>query len=219
MRSALLSTLLAVPDEERHGLALELVELARSAVLGDLAADVAHNVADPLFGVPGLVDLLLDGAPPGSDEEKRLQLLRQTALEMKGTLRALLDFARPAGDEPARADLADAVREALALVRHGAGRALEVAERYPPEPVLVACPPSLAAQAALHLLLDARRAGGPVTVEVVGAALRVAPAAEESLGLAAAGAIAASYGGALEHEAGTVTLRLLRESRAGSSGD
>src|SRR4051812_37817752 len=86
-RLTLLSTILSFPDDQRPALERELVPLARSAALGDLSADVAHDVANPLFGVLGLVDLLLDDAAPGTDDEARLRLVRQAALEMKATLR------------------------------------------------------------------------------------------------------------------------------------
>src|ERR1700688_4174701 len=87
----LLSTLLSLPDDRRAAVERLLVPLARSAALGELAADVAHDVANPLFGAIGLVDLLLEDAAPASEEAARLQLLQQTTLEMKGTLQVLLD--------------------------------------------------------------------------------------------------------------------------------
>lgn len=212
---ALLSTLLSLPDEHA------LVPLARSAALGDLAADVAHDLANSLFGVLGLVDLLLADATPETEDEERLRLLRQTALELKGTLHSLLDFARPAGEEPPRGDLAAAAGAALRLVRHGIGKSLEVDERIGAEPRWVACPESLLVQAALHLVLAARTVGGPVAVEVGDGALRVSPAGPESLGIRAVGLIASAHGGALERAADGLTLRLpaLRETRTDPSAD
>ena len=61
-----------------------------------------------------------------------------------------------AASEAARADLAAAVQAALGLVRHGTASSLEVDERYPAVPQLVACPEPLLRQAVLHLLLAAR---------------------------------------------------------------
>jgi signal transduction histidine kinase len=213
-RSALLSTLLSLPDESRPAVERALLPLARSAALGDLAADVAHDLANPLLGVLGLAELLLDDATPGTEEEERLRLLHLTAVELKGNLRALLDFARPADDVRAEADLAAAARRALAFVRKGAGKTLEVDERYPEEPQLVACPEPLAVQAALHVLLAARAAGPAIAIAVADGALRVAPAGPESLGLVAAARIAADHAGSLERSGDALTLRLpLRESR------
>jgi signal transduction histidine kinase len=203
----LLSTVLSLPDTERAAVERALAEVARAAALGGLAADIAHDVANPLFGVLGLVELLLDDATPGSEDEDRLRLLRRTVLDLKGSVGALLDFARPAPAAPARAELATAATSALGLVRHGAGKALEVEERYG-EAEAVACPEPLLVEAVLHLLLAARAGGGPLELDVEGRTLRVAPAGPESLGELAARRIAAGQGGSLTRNGGAFVLTL-----------
>ncbi len=202
----LLSTLLSLPDDRRAAVERLLVPLARAAALGELAADVAHDVANPLFGAIGLVDLLLEDAAPASAEAARLQLLQQTTLEMKGTLQVLLDFTRLAGESAGQASLDEAVRSALQLLRHGKGRALSVEERYPPEPVIVPCPPGALVQAVLQLLLAGRGARGLV-VEVSGPTLRISPAPAESVGALVAERIVTDNGGRLERDASSITLR------------
>src|SRR3979490_1094065 len=174
----LLSTLLSLPAARRAAVERLLVPLARAAALGELAADVAHDVANPLFGAIGLVDLLLEDAAPASEEAAHLQLLQQTTLEMKGTLQVLLDFARLAGESASRAALDGAPRSALQLLRHGRGRSLAVEERYPSEAVFVPCPPGPLVQAVLQLLLAARGTRGLV-LEVSGPTLQVSPAPAE----------------------------------------
>jgi signal transduction histidine kinase len=212
-----LSTIHGLAGGERAAAERDLVPLARSAALGDLAADVAHDVANPLFGVLGLVEILLEDATPGTADADRLRLLHRTALELRVTLRDLLDFARPDeyGSEeygPERygtpGDLAAAARTALDLVRHGRGRSLEVKERLPAGPQLVACPEPALEQAALHLLLAARDAGGTVSVEVGAGGLRVAPAGADGVGVLVAARIAADHGGALEADRDGRVLRL-----------
>jgi signal transduction histidine kinase len=202
----LLSTLLSLPDDRRAALERHLVALTRAAALGELTADVAHDVANPLFGVMGLVDLLLEDAPTGSEEAARLQLLQRTTLEMKGSLQGLLDFARLAGDDTARASLAGAAAEATRLLRHGARRTLAVEERYPAEPVDVPCPRGQLVQAILQLLL-AGRADGKVVVEVDGSSLRLSPAPETTLGSVVAARIVSDSGGTVERDERSVTLR------------
>jgi signal transduction histidine kinase len=207
----LLSTLLTLPEEQRAVLERELLPLARSAALGELAADIGHDLANPLFAVLGLVDLALVDAEPGSTAEERLRLAKQTALELKDNLRALLDFARPAeGHESARLD--EAARVAIALVRHGRAKELKVSARYPAEPVVVRCAAGALAQAALHLVAAARASAGdagPIEVEVTeDGVLRVGPAAPGGLGAIAAGRIAADHGGSLTQEGDTLALRL-----------
>ena len=184
----------------------ELTPLARAAALGDLAADVAHDIANPLFGVLGLVDLLIEDAAAGSEDEDRLRLLRQTALEMKATLEILLEFARSPDGEPAEASLEDAARQALELLRHGVGRSLEVDERYPPGPAIVPCPPGALALAVLHLLL-ATRETGRIELEVGNRSLRVSPSPVESIGVLVAARITVDHGGTVERAEGSLTLR------------
>jgi signal transduction histidine kinase len=201
----LLSTLLSLPDDRRAAVERLLVPLARAAALGELAADVAHDVANPLFGAIGLVELLLEDATPASEEAARLQLLQQTTLEMKGTLQVLLDFTRLAGESDGEASLDDAVRSALQLLRHGTGRALVVEERYPAEPVIVPCPPGALVQAVLQLLLAARGARALVA-EVSGPTLRISPAPPESVGTLVAERIVTDNGGRLDRTPSSITL-------------
>ena len=137
-----------------------------------------------------------------------MRLVQQAALEMKSTLRVLLDFARPADGEPAQASLDDAVREALVLLRHGTGRPLEVDERYPDEPAIVPCPPDALVQAVLHLLLAVGEAGR-LEVEVGPASVRIFPSPPESLGVLVAGRIVADHGGSVERTASSLTLRFV----------
>jgi signal transduction histidine kinase len=203
----LLSTLLSLPDDRRAAVERLLVPLARAAALGELAADVAHDVANPLFGAIGLVDLLLEDAAPASEEAARLQLLQQTTLEMKGTLQVLLDFTRLAGESAGQASLDEAVRSALRLLRHGTGRGLAVEERYPPESVIVPCPPGALVQAVLQLLLAARTSRGGLIVEVSGPTLRISPAPAESVGTLVAERIVTDHGGRLDRDVGSITLR------------
>jgi signal transduction histidine kinase len=204
--SDLLSALRSLSDGDRAAVETGLVPLARSAALGDLAADFAHDVANSLFGILGLAELLLDDVEPGSEDEERLRLLRQTAVELKGSLQGLLGLTRADPEATGPGDLAASARTALAAARYGVGRSLTVTERYPDEPVLVDCPEPLLVEAALHLVLGARAAGGPVTVAVEARSLRVAPAGPESLGLLAAGRIAAAHGGRLERSGDAVAL-------------
>ena len=203
-----MSTILSLSDDQRAAVEHELAPLARSAALGELAADIAHDVANPLFGVLGLADLLLEDAAVGSEDEARLRLLRQTALDMKATLRVLLDFARPFDDEPAQSSLRYAVRQALELLRHGIGRFLEVDERYPAGPAVVPCPRGALVQAVLHLLVAARGTGR-AAVEVAERSLRISPAPSESLGVLVAARIVLDHGGIVERTEDSLTLRWL----------
>ena len=108
-------------------------------------------------------------------------------------------------DEGARADLAVVAREALELYRHGNRKLLGVDERLPDTQARVACAPSTALQAVVHLLL----AADPVErIEVAAGTLAVTPVRERTLDEVVAARIAADAGGALDREDGSLVLRL-----------
>jgi signal transduction histidine kinase len=201
---SLVSTLLGLPDERRAAVERELTAVARQAALGSLAPDIAHDIANPLFAIIGLVELLLMDTPPESAD--RLRLVRETALELKDILADFSALARAEGAE--QADLVAATAEAVRLAARGRGKYAALAERYPDGPVPVVCPEPLVVQAALHLLLGARgheRVEVEVTTDGV---LRVSPTDPDALGALAAARIASDHGGSLA--GGTLTLPLVR---------
>ena len=201
----LLATVLGPSDSRRVNFERELVAIGRDVALGRLAADVAHDIANPLFAMIGLAELLLMDAEPGSEAHERLTMIRDTGLGLKDTLQDLLELAR-AEETAQETDLVAAVRTAVRAIRRGRGKYAEIVERYPDEPVRVACSAPLVVQAALHLLTgarDAERLEVEVTAE---GALRVAPVHADAFEALAAGRIAADCGGALE--GGTLRLPL-----------
>jgi hypothetical protein len=179
-----------------------LVPLARRAAIGALAADIAHDAGNALFGLVGLIGLIREGEPVSG---RGRGLLLGAGDDLDEALRPLLRFARAGDDDGVRADLTEVVEEALALYVHGDRKQLELDRRVPASPVRVTLPPSAALQAVVHLLL----AADPVErIELAGPTLTIAPARDESLDELVAGRIAADAGGSLVRDAGALVLRL-----------
>jgi signal transduction histidine kinase len=205
----------------------DVVRAAKAAALGELTRGAAHELNNPLLAILGLVDLLVRDAEEGSRAQQRLTVIRDTALEMRGVLRALLDFARDGGDSHEPVDLGDVVRRTVELVRRTASaRDVELAERIPSGTLTVLGNSSQIGQAVLHLLANAYAAlpaGGKVVVDVEAdvawATVTVTDSGEgvpvelaervfepffttrgdgSGLGLTASRAIAQSHGGSLE---------------------
>ena len=213
---SLLALLDGLPDEPRATIERELVATARHAATGVLAADTAHDAGNSIFAIIGLVDLLLTDVEPGSKVAERLELIRHTGLELRNDLRVLVAFAKDEQGHGRSSAFEDTVRVALQLVRQGIGGRLELVERYPAEPLVVACAGGPLCQAALHVLAAARDAAEPngaIEVEIARdtaqtAVLRVSPAGAEGLGIAIARRIAIDHGGSLERGPEAVLLRL-----------
>src|SRR4029434_5382427 len=83
----------ATPEREAF------LEAGRLSTLGELVRGVAHEINNPLFGMLGLVDLLLADLEPGSPEHDRLLLVKQSGLEIKQLSHALLRFVRAEPDD------------------------------------------------------------------------------------------------------------------------
>jgi signal transduction histidine kinase len=147
-----------------------LVEAGRLVALGELTPGLAHELNNPLFAILALVEFLLLEAVPGSKAHSRLDLIQTTGNEIKGILKAVLEFARePAGRRPL--DLAETVAEAVALIRStSAWKGVELVERYPAgAPGIVVGNAGELKQVVVHLVANAVAAmdgAGTVTIGV-----------------------------------------------------
>ena len=96
----------------------ELVQSARLAAVGEMAAAIAHELNSPLTTVMGFVELALEELRPEEQIYTDLQLVLQEARRAHHIIQRLLDFARHT--EPIRlaTDINTLVHETLMLVKH-----------------------------------------------------------------------------------------------------
>jgi two-component system NtrC family sensor kinase len=72
----------------------QLVQAAKLAAIGELAASVAHELNNPLTVILGVACLLRDQSEPGSKVETQLGVVSEQATRAGKIARSLLDFSR-----------------------------------------------------------------------------------------------------------------------------
>ena len=155
--------------ERRSADERRMVQASRAAAVGNLAAGVAHEVNNPLTGVLGFAELLIDDMHPDDPRLPDMRTIRDEALRARGIVRALRDFASPRSPELAPTDLSELVRQTVDLVRYSMQwRGVTIHEDLPAlAPIEIDS--AAIQQAVLNIVTNARQAvadGGRLEVSV-----------------------------------------------------
>lgn len=171
-KNALLSEKLEQQLQELKQTQAQLVESAKLASLGTLAAGVAHEINNPMFAIQGRADLLLSRADEHLKSPRalhHLQVIREMSDRVNAVVRTLLSFSREL-DDSEQVDLRQAMDDSLRLAgSYNSCPYIEIIRDYPPEPVVVKGSFSKLGQVFLNLILNARDAmpqGGRLTLQI-----------------------------------------------------
>jgi signal transduction histidine kinase len=135
-----------------------MIQASRSAAVGDLAAGVAHEVNNPLTGVLGFAEILIEESAPDDPRRADLETIRDEALRARNIVRALRDFANPRPPELAETDLSALVHQTVDLVRYTIEhRGIAIEEDLADLPPIL-IDGSAVQQAVLNILTNARQA-------------------------------------------------------------
>ncbi|HYS18881.1 MAG TPA: GAF domain-containing protein [Candidatus Binatia bacterium] len=147
----------------------QLIQSTKLAAIGELAANIAHEINNPLTSVLGFASYLAEQVPPGQPWREELDLIQEEAGRARDIVRDLLHFSRQREFIPQITDLNTVLEQTLSMVRRqGALDSITLREEYAPglAPVEVDVP--RIKQVFLNLINNAvyvmRDRGGSLTI-------------------------------------------------------
>jgi two-component system sensor histidine kinase HydH len=145
-----------------------LREQERLAAVGELAAQVAHEVRNPLAGIRGACELLLAGNQKLERNQEIASEVLQQIDRLNRTVGDLLSFARPTEMQPRPTDLHDLIdRVAGVLAEDPQAQNVKLERRYASELPAMNVDPQQLEQVFFNILLNASQAmdyAGTITI-------------------------------------------------------
>ena len=150
----------------------EQAQVEQLARLGELLAGLAHEIKNPLAGIQGAVDILLQRRLPQDPERAVLEEVRRKVARIDRAIQLLLNRARPRSLNFQMASLSDVVQRAVSLGQAIAATAcgqIKISFQVPATPLLLSFDAAQIEDAALNLILNAIKAldgRGEISVSV-----------------------------------------------------
>jgi two-component system NtrC family sensor kinase len=149
-------------DEQlREAARRKAMESERLAIVGQLAADVAHELNNPLQGIVTYSHLLLERMPHDDARRSSVEKIANQATRCTTIIRGLLDFSRPKEPQKRLADVHATIDECLALVEDRVlFHNIEVVRDYAADLPATVMDPAQMQQVFLNLIMNAAEAMG-----------------------------------------------------------
>jgi len=95
-----------------------LSQSAKLASLGELAANIAHEINNPMTAVLGYTSVILEEMECGERNYEELKAVERESLRVREIVRNLLDFARQDNLQKMETDISTVIEDTLSLVIH-----------------------------------------------------------------------------------------------------
>ena len=153
----------------------ELARVEQVARFGELAAGLAHEIKNPLAGIQGAVDILIQRRNPSDPEREVLENVRHEVSRIDATLKTLLDRAKPREFKFQNASMNDVLLRAVNLGQHQTnhtarknGHKISIEFNNSPSPVVMTIDADQIEDAILNLIsnaIEAIEAEGKISIQ------------------------------------------------------
>ncbi len=157
--NSMATSLKARDDQLREFARRKVMESERLAVVGQLAADVAHELNNPLQGIVTYSHLLLEKMTPDDPRRSSVDKIAKQATRSATIIRGLLDFSRPKKPLKQRSDVRATIEECLSLVEDRVlFHNIEVVRDYQEDLPLTVMDPAQMQQVFMNMIINAAEA-------------------------------------------------------------
>ena len=147
----------------------QLVEAEKLALVGKLAAGIAHEINNPLTSVLTFSNLMLEQCPPGDPRHNTLKMMARETDRARIIVRQLLNFGRESKLKPEQININQPVSEITdSLVAQDAFKGIELDMKLADDLPEISADPAQLGQVVMNMLLNAIHAiTPPGRIEVV----------------------------------------------------
>ena len=152
-----------------------LLQKERLAAIGEMAAGIAHELKGPLVSIGGFAGRLAKKLPQESNEWGHADLIVREVLRLEGILSEILLFSKKATICYTRCNIAEIVRDSLAVVAPPLEeKQISVSTKFPRQKLILLGDGQQLKQVFINILLnalDAMGSGGSIVIQVSGTEL------------------------------------------------
>ncbi len=156
----LMASALKKRDEQLKDFARKkIMESERLAIVGQLAADVAHEINNPLQGIVAYSHLLLEKMPSEDSKRESIQKIVTQANRCTEIIRGLLDFSRQRKPQKRSSDVNSILQECVSLVENQAlFHNIQVTKDFKENLPRIVIDPSQMQQVFMNIIINAAEA-------------------------------------------------------------